>query len=307
MSPRYAAVVLVAPFLSLALVAGDSGRGDMPKGTLNIQATLKFTIDVSEPPKRLTLTALVPHDRPGQQKIVSVKYSQEPSEVIEEFGNKYAVFTLESPKKKTVISIDVEAELYPFDFKEIDKPRHEKAASLKRYLQHETYLECDCREIQEAAKVIHGKDDLDTLRGIMAFVVSMMKRGPYDRKDRGALYALQMREGDWTEFADLFVAMCRARGIPARVCEGYLPDKGVEQPRYQWVEAYTDKTGWLSFDPYQVSAAKATFDRMLPRLCLSTVRTDARLMYYHYWAYRYEGGRDVDVQSNYSVHWKAKP
>ena len=95
--------------------------------------------------------------------------------------------------------------------------------------------------------------------------------------------------------------------ISARVCEGYLPDKDVKMPKYQWVEAYSEKAGWLSFDPYAVAEKKATVDRMSPRLCLSTVRSDARLMYYHYWAYSYEGEGTVNVESAFTTHGQVEP
>ncbi len=271
-----------------------------------IQFTLQYTVQAPKPPRKATLTVLVPRDMPGQQKILKLTYSHTPAREFEEFGNKYAVFVLEPPPPNAVIKVDVAAEIHGFDLDQIDKvkPRLEKKDNLKRYLVHEAYLEKDAQEIIDVAKNIQGKDEIALLRNIMKFVGGTLRRGPYDSKDRGALWALNVKVGDCTEFADLFVALCRAKGIPARVCEGYVTHdvQNVDTPKHNWVEAYTEKYGWLSIDPFHIFLKAASFERKRPYICLSTVRTDPRVMYFHFWAYRFEGGGNMSVQDAYIIH-----
>ncbi|MDP4098377.1 transglutaminase family protein [Paenibacillus sp. P96] len=67
---------------------------------------------------------------------------------------------------------------------------------------------------------------------------------------------LRLKKGVCQDFAHLMIAVCRAKGIPARYVSGYhfigdLQTRTVdfEQASHAWVEAYIPGTGWLGFDP----------------------------------------------------------
>jgi transglutaminase-like putative cysteine protease len=65
--------------------------------------------------------------------------------------------------------------------------------------------------------------------------------------------AFNARKGVCRDFAQLFVAFCRAMAIPARYVFGYLPDVGVEalpipMDFYGWAEVYLGGR-WWTFDP----------------------------------------------------------
>ncbi|HEX2948488.1 MAG TPA: transglutaminase-like domain-containing protein, partial [Armatimonadota bacterium] len=72
---------------------------------------------------------------------------------------------------------------------------------------------------------------------------------------RGALNALRTHKGVCTEFAGLFVAFCRAVGIPARVVNGYWLHNDtpmqvnvpvdVHGVRHAWAEFYLPDVGWV--------------------------------------------------------------
>ncbi|MFC6333729.1 transglutaminase domain-containing protein [Paenibacillus septentrionalis] len=67
---------------------------------------------------------------------------------------------------------------------------------------------------------------------------------------------ISKQRGVCQDFAHLMIAVCRAKGIPARYVSGYhfVGDLqgGVadfEQASHAWVEAYVPELGWCSFDP----------------------------------------------------------
>ncbi|MEM7386643.1 MAG: transglutaminase family protein, partial [Verrucomicrobiota bacterium] len=68
---------------------------------------------------------------------------------------------------------------------------------------------------------------------------------------------LQRKEGVCQDFAHVMIAALRRIGIPVRYVSGYLetlPEPGREKLRgadasHAWVEAYTEASGWVGFDP----------------------------------------------------------
>ena len=92
---------------------------------------------------------------------------------------------------------------------------------------------------------------------IHAFVVGHMEYNsdsPY--RNMGAIAALRHGEGVCEDFAALFVYLCRAVGIPARMVYGYADPAIFQQEgtlslhtyRHAWVEFYTGGK-WLPADP----------------------------------------------------------
>lgn len=58
---------------------------------------------------------------------------------------------------------------------------------------------------------------------------------------------LQQRVGNCMAYSHLFVALCRAAGIPARACGGAVI--GEKDPWHQWAEFYLPEVGWIPCDP----------------------------------------------------------
>lgn len=70
--------------------------------------------------------------------------------------------------------------------------------------------------------------------------------------DASAAEALARGAGVSQDFAHLFVACCRALGIPARYASGCLNQKDtmhVSRRGHAWGEAFVPETGWIGFDP----------------------------------------------------------
>lgn len=128
----------------------------------------------------------------------------------------------------------------------------------KRYTRSERFIECDDSRIQRKAKEITGSttDPYNASLSVFRWVHKNIKyAGPF-AQDFGALWALQNLEGDCTEHAYLFVAMCRSIGIPARCIDGLSNSSIVnggaflwKQIGHDWAEVFLPLTGWVWVDP----------------------------------------------------------
>jgi len=74
----------------------------------------------------------------------------------------------------------------------------------------------------------------------------------YEEQDaeKGALWALENGAGDCSEYSYLFVALCRAAGIPARIQAGFCFHHSSEtlEDGHMWAEYYLENYGWIPVD-----------------------------------------------------------
>ncbi len=81
-----------------------------------------------------------------------------------------------------------------------------------------------------------------------------------NNKNKGALNALNTSKGVCEDYSDLFVALLRASGVPARVVTGYWIDKESfsnniadgNKNRHAWVEYYLPEYGWIVAEPTNI-------------------------------------------------------
>lgn len=140
------------------------------------------------------------------------------------------------------------------------------AADLSQYLLPSPKVESDHAEIMATAARITSDiaGDYEKARAIYSFVIGQMTYTlDASNRNQGAISALNSRQGVCEDYASLFVALCRAAGIPARVVNGYADPKGTGQIwnlspgqsialnryRHAWVECYVEGRGWLPADP----------------------------------------------------------
>ena len=95
-----------------------------------------------------------------------------------------------------------------------------KKQFLKKYLSPEPHIESNNPKIVELASKISNKDPISFAKKA-AKVVNRKIKYKIQPDEYGAAYAIEKGEGDCTEFAALFVALCRAAGIPARTNAGF--------------------------------------------------------------------------------------
>ncbi len=121
----------------------------------------------------------------------------------------------------------------------------------KDFLNQETFVESENSDIRELAGKLRAPSRKETAEKIFEWVATKIRYTGYRSVELGALYALTKGEGDCTEFADLFVALCRASNIPARFVAGYIcPQHCTLKPNdyHNWAEFYMDGK-WHIADP----------------------------------------------------------
>lgn len=166
-------------------------------------------------------------------------------------GNWLAEFNLKSQQKRTVHVKGMVRVLHT------PKPEVLTEVKRKKYLATQPYWELNSKEIREAAK------NLNDAKDIYEYVVKTLSYN-YDKvagnNERiGAKAALANPENSvCLEFTDLFIALARSKGIPARAIEGYAhtendklrPLSLIKDVLHAWPEYYDDKkNAWVMVDP----------------------------------------------------------
>jgi len=167
-------------------------------------------------------------------------------------SNHFGLFKLGTlkPKEKRVLRIEVTIEPYVYRtegrnlgiLKEIEQNLRQKYCGAAKYWEN-------AAELQETvAPIIAGTEDIgEILERVFRFLDSLIFR-EHLKIRRGALKTLCSKYGDCDEFTDLFVAMARQAGIPARRVTGLFLRAG-RPVHHAWAEAFTPKWDWLPFDP----------------------------------------------------------
>lgn len=247
---------------------------------------------------KVAFVTLVPKTRADLQEVVRLTYSRKPTRLFNVGDTCYAEWIVNNPAGPFELRVEGELKLFRYDLDRALKKRvpDESPAVLRQYLKEERYEEKSADAIRGAATDLGGRDEIETLRNIFKFVTRKLKYFAYNPKDLGAVAGLKAGGGDCTEYSDLFIALCRARGIPARVAEGFMfPFFNVS--KHSWAEAYVKGHGWVPFDPTLGDSNAATFDKLKPiYIYLSNVRNDKALSGYHFWAYRYWGPAGTGVK-----------
>jgi len=265
-----------------------------------VEFDLSYDFSVPGETQRVEFRIIVPQTIESRQNILSVSYSPQPSRIFDENGNRYAEFVFVQPDRHVNVVMTVRAELLKYDLLTARLNRragYPESEPLEDFLRSEKYIEKDHQEIQQIAEGIEGETDIDIVKNIYDHILDNMEYSILGRKDWGALKAVQLGKGDCTEYSDLFVALCRARGIPARTASGYTVGFGSTSTRHNWAEVYLSEFGWVPFDPTagdveNVMMRGMAFSNLRPvYIYVSHVRNDPVLRNYSFGAYRYWGDR----------------
>lgn len=155
---------------------------------------------------------------------------------------------------------------YSVDTKNIEE--YDKNSTLyKLYTKNETWIESEALEIVNLAHDLTSTQDNFYLKAkeINKFVYEYLEpkaiewTNPDDfLQEYGALETYKRGYGTCQNYALLFVALCRAAGIPARTVHGtYFPKDRLGKDFMQievshaWAEFYLPGYGWVNVDPSQ--------------------------------------------------------
>jgi hypothetical protein len=136
------------------------------------------------------------------------------------------------------------------DFK-IEKPEPLTKKEEKTYLQATPRIQSDDKAILDLAKEIVGDatDPDEKAHRIAKWVFKTLKKSYSDNADT-ALEILDRKAGDCTEHSLIFVALCRAAGVPAREVGGlaYVRASKPLLGWHAWAEIHNGHQ-WVSVDP----------------------------------------------------------
>jgi len=121
----------------------------------------------------------------------------------------------------------------------------------KKYVEPEELIESDNSGIISLAHNLTNNVDSWHEKAVRMYDF-VYRHVHYEKQDeeRGAFWALENGAGDCSEYSYLFVALCRAAGIPARIQAGFSfhrPSETLEDG-HMWAEYYLENYGWIPVD-----------------------------------------------------------
>lgn len=132
--------------------------------------------------------------------------------------------------------------------------------SFQLYLKSEPFLEQTEAIKQLAQKIAGNESPYQAAEKIFTWVAQNFKY-EYPPSQRGAENLdLQNLCGDCGEYSSLFVALCRAVGIPAKIDIGFFITPSSEINEHAWASIYLEPYGWLPVD-CQFATLEKTFEK----------------------------------------------
>ena len=244
-------IILIGIVVGFIIYRTDQARkSDSASSGQTVPIRIRYGFTISNQTHNLVenaeFYAFAPVKQTSAQKCKAIEASH-PFEIIERpFGNQVLLFRLEKmpPFGSRIITITADVEL-------LETPQKQSLPEKTSFLLPEPHIPSDHPEIIKTAESLKSDDGVRTARHTCQWVAEHMTYERSTGSPKGALFALTRQKGDCTEYADLFTALCRASGIPARSAGGYVcPQNAVLKPSeyHNWAEFYHKGT-WHIADP----------------------------------------------------------
>lgn len=247
------------------------------------------------------------------QQVFYEQISPKPEKIrLDEDGNWLATFKLTPNQNLDVVA---EGKVQLFSQPQQLYPRFAKSDLVRQYLLETEYWQVNDPQIKALAK------SLKTPRAIYDFVVGRLSydysRVREDAKRLGAKQALQNPDSAiCMEFTDLFIALARAAGIPAREINGYAytenptiqPLSLVADVLHAWPEYWDETLGvWKPVDPTwgNTTGGVDFFDKFDLSHITFAIHGQDPTMPLPAGSYKLQGSAQKDVQVQFSLPPKA--
>jgi transglutaminase-like putative cysteine protease len=185
------------------------------------------------------------------------------------FGNRTTSFEITQPYTELSIAAESTVELLrvdPFAFTNLPvrpsfplvwMPWEQKM--LEPYLQPEELPETELRELYDYAMSFVARNNRDLLETLFAINLTLFREYQYvpgsTSLETTPYQVFACKRGVCQDFANIFIALARLLGIPARYVCGYIYtcNTGASRARsdasHAWVQLYLPNVGWTAFDP----------------------------------------------------------
>ncbi|MCK4857043.1 MAG: transglutaminase domain-containing protein, partial [candidate division Zixibacteria bacterium] len=210
--------------------------------------------------KTLDVYLAIPQNRDNQELIEPVIFHPEPTRILtDKWGQQVAHFEFSNlaPTQFTTVTMLVSAKLYQtryFVFPDNVGSLEDISLEIReQYLVDDTKFSLENQVIQEAVKKAVA-DETNAYwigRKIYNYVIEHMEyelAGGWNI----APTVLDRGNGSCSEYAFVYIAMCRAAGLPARYVGSVVvrgDDASWDAVFHRWVEIYLPNFGWLPVDP----------------------------------------------------------
>ena len=209
----------------------------------------------------LDIYLAVPENSPHQKLLTSPIYSSAVNHEIiaDKWGQKVARFHFDKVNAGEMVQASYKTLAQLYDQWFYIKP--EKVGALKdipkdiakNYLVNDTKFDLESETIRNAVKKAVGDETNPywMMRKIFRYIIDNM----YYELAGGwnvAPAVLERGNGSCSEYSFVFIAMCRAAGLPARYA-GSIAQRGdlasEDEVFHRWCEVYLPKIGWVPIDP----------------------------------------------------------
>jgi len=122
-------------------------------------------------------------------------------------------------------------------------------AALMPFLESSLYVQADDPRIQSLARQLVGNegDAWKVVQRLAQWVYDHMVPKDTNVRFKSSLEVLQDMEGTCSEYAVLFMALCRAAGVPVRACVGFVAAPAEALTLHIWTQVYVGQ--WVDVDP----------------------------------------------------------
>ncbi len=280
-------------------------------GTSIYNIDYKITLKKATPGDitKLVVKVVLVQDFLPIQEILDFKSFPSYSEVkIDKNGNKTAFYTFTEMGDKLEILMRYKLKVKGFKVGRVAAPDYGGEEIPYTYLFPEETIESDNPKIIALAESL-CKDKTtvwDKTQAIYDYVRTHVTYS-VDSEEFGALYALENRKGNCSEFASLMTALCRAGHIPARRTESFIYSYNAKTDDiwHSTVEVYMPSVGWVRMDP-TVGQPRANRDLYFAgqpdsSFILSILPTDF-VPYGYWWDYNYRwSGSQPEVETDTQI------
>ena len=261
----FLSVCILIGLLLVILMYDQPENGNQINPTVEQSYRLVYTLALnSNYSGQINLNWTIPANKTHFQTVDLLNLTTSPSLIeSDENGNEIAHFSINLTSSKNLeISMTAEIAVNNTKWASSTEPitYDTNSTILKAYTQPETFIESDNPFIIDMARNITQSysDPLNSSQAICKWVHENMKYSNFSETPHGAIWALENRTGDCSEYAFLFIALCRASHIPARFVDGLTTwninttswgNQNWTSIGHDWAEVYLQSQGWVWVDP----------------------------------------------------------
>ena len=210
----------------------------------------------SYPINNFTMDIMIPPNISPIQQVTKVDCNYQPNQLLsDKEGNRWLRFYFSqlNPNEKITLAYRalIITRLIAYDITRIKGEGFDSERlyfeTHRQYTKDEPFIDTSDNRIKRIAQKVTNYPPLSKILAFLKFLKDNIQYIPQSG-DFGATFALENRYGDCTEFASLFVGLCRAAGVPARLTTSIIQSEVEGWQQHAQAEFFT-KGIWFPIDP----------------------------------------------------------